>query len=300
MEATENKKIITKKDLNMLLFKWLWIAEWSNSFERLQTLSFCVVMIPILKKLYPNKEDLIPALQRHLEFFNTEAVWGSIIHGIVVSMEEQKALGADIPDSAIIGIKSGLIGPFAGIGDTIDWGTLRTLILAIMIPFAADGAWWPAIAQILIFTAIIYIEGYFMMNTGYKLGSQSAINILQGGFIKKLIAGSSVMGLFMMGALGNNFVAVYTPIWWCVNGNLYIVQTGILDGIAPGLLSLGTILLCYWHINKTGKVHITTYWLILIALVLGIVGVISKTSPDEAAITAQLVEEGRMEAPAEE
>ena len=66
-------------------------------------------------------------MTRHLMFFNTQGIWGSVVHGIVLAMEEQRALGAPIPIEAITGIKAGLMGPFAGIGDTIDWSTCKTV-----------------------------------------------------------------------------------------------------------------------------------------------------------------------------
>ena len=100
----------------------------SNSFARLQSVAFCAAFIPVLKKLYGNDpEEYSAALTRHLMFFNTEGIWGSVVHGIVLAMEEQRALGAPIPIEAITGIKAGLMGPFAGIGDTIDWSTIKPL-----------------------------------------------------------------------------------------------------------------------------------------------------------------------------
>ena len=55
-------------------------------------------------------------------------------------MDEQRALGAPIPTEAITGIKAGLMGPFAGIGDTIDWSTLRPLLIALVLPLAENGS----------------------------------------------------------------------------------------------------------------------------------------------------------------
>ena len=115
----EGKHLLTKRDVNNLVFRWQIMAEVPNSFARLQSLSFCAAFIPILKKLYGHDpEELSAALTRHLTFFNTEGVWGSVVHGIVMAMEEQRALGAPVPTEAINGIKAGLMGPFAGIGDT--------------------------------------------------------------------------------------------------------------------------------------------------------------------------------------
>ena len=110
---------LNKQDLRRSWFKWMASSEQSNSYERLQALLFCGSISNCLEKLYPNKEDLSAALQRHLQFYNSEADFGCLIPGIVLSMEEERANGADIPDEAITGLKTGLMGPLAGIGDTI-------------------------------------------------------------------------------------------------------------------------------------------------------------------------------------
>ena len=79
----EGKHLLTKRDVNNLVFRWQILAEVPNSFARLQSLSFCAAFIPILKKLYGHDpEELSAALTRHLTFFNTEGVWGSVVHGI--------------------------------------------------------------------------------------------------------------------------------------------------------------------------------------------------------------------------
>lgn len=136
----ERKNIeITKKDLRRSFLRWYMSAEISNSFERLQSVSFCYSMIPVLRKLYPDRDAFKESLKRELQFFNTEAIWGTPIHGITIAMEEEKAKGEDIPDSAITGIKTGLMGPLAGIGDTITWGMLKTIIYGIGCTMAATG-----------------------------------------------------------------------------------------------------------------------------------------------------------------
>ena len=137
----EGKKLLTKKDVNNLAWRWNTYAEMSNSFARLQALAFCAAFIPVLKKLYGHdQEEFSAALTRHLMFFNTEGIWGAVVHGIVLAMEEQRALGAPVPVEAITGIKAGLMGPFAGIGDTIDWSTIKPLMAMLCLPLAESGS----------------------------------------------------------------------------------------------------------------------------------------------------------------
>lgn len=120
--VANNKKLLSKKDLVKSWMLWLGTCELSNSCERLQSLSFAACLSPILKKLYKS-DQLSAALKLHLTFFNTEGIWGSIIPGVVLPMEEEKAQGAEITDKMITGLKTGMMCPLAGIGDTVDWST---------------------------------------------------------------------------------------------------------------------------------------------------------------------------------
>ncbi|MCX2958684.1 MAG: PTS system mannose/fructose/sorbose family transporter subunit IID, partial [Serratia symbiotica] len=98
----------------------------SWNFERMQALGFCFAMVPVIRRLYPeNSYDRKQAIKRHLEFFNTHPYAVAPVLGVTMAMEEQRANGAPIDDAAINGIKVGLMGPLAGVGDPIFWGTMR-------------------------------------------------------------------------------------------------------------------------------------------------------------------------------
>lgn len=269
MEDKKQGKILNKKDITKAYIRWWWTAEISNSFERMQAVAVCATMGPILQKLYKNKEDLVLALKRHLIFFNSQAIWGGLIHGTAIAMEEERAMGQEIPDEVITGIKTGLMGPLAGIGDTLDWGTMQTLFTAIAISFGATGSIvgpiFPCILGIWLF-----VEGLYLFRFGYSLGRESIKHILSGGIVKKLIDGASILGLFMMGSLSATVVKLNTTIKFDISGKDFIVQD-VLDKIAPGLLPLGAIFLVYWMM-KYKKMSITKVLCILV--VLSIVGAV--------------------------
>ena len=269
MQDKKQEKILNKKDITKAYIRWWWTAEISNSFERMQAVAVCATMGPILQKLYKNKEDLVAALKRHLIFFNSQAIWGGLIHGTAIAMEEEKAMGQEIPDEVITGIKTGLMGPLAGIGDTLDWGTMQTLFTAIAISFGATGS---IVAPIFpcILGIWLFVEGLYLFRFGYSLGRESIRHILSGGIVKKLIDGASILGLFMMGSLSAMVVKLNTTIKFDVSGKDFIVQD-VLDKIAPGLLPLGAIFLVYWMM-KYKKMSITKVLCILV--ILSIVGAV--------------------------
>lgn len=274
LENSPKVETLTKKDITKSWLQWYMLCEMSNSFERLQTLAFCASMIPILKKLYKTKEDLSAALKRHLVFFNTEGNWGGIIHGVTIAMEEQKANGADVPDEVITGIKTGLMGPFAGIGDTLDWGTLKPIVLGLIIPLAMTGSIAGSVLPIVLFTSITMVIGYYMWHKGYTLGRESIASILEGGWIQQLITGAGVMGLFMMGALSATFVKLSTPIEISLQGAKPIALQALIDKIAPGILPLAVVFGIYIYLVKVGpkfvRILVATLLISVISAFLGI------------------------------
>lgn len=246
--AAEEIPAITKKDVNRLFFRWYVRAEMSNSFERLQSLSFCSAMVPALKKLYPDKEKRAQALQRNLQFFNTEGIFGAAIHGTTLAMEEQKARGENIPDEMITNIKTGLMGPMAGIGDTLTWGIIRPILLALAASFAMQGSALGIVFPF-IFVIITYCIGNYLCNMGYKMGRNSIKEILSGGRINDVIYAAGIVGVFMMGALAASYVDISTPLSFTINGEEMVVQD-MLDGIIKGLLPLGFVMGSYFFLKK--------------------------------------------------
>lgn len=259
---------LTKKDLRRSWFKWMASSEQSNSYERLQALLFCGSISNCLEKLYPKKEDLSAALQRHLQFYNSEADFGCLIPGMVLSMEEERANGADISEEAITGLKTGLMGPLAGIGDTIIWGTLKPIIYGLGITFAVQGLAVGAFLPLL-FPVISCVIAYWCWMTGYKTGKSSIHTILQSGLINELIMGASIMGLFMMGSLSSSYVSLSIPLEIAFGSMVPMSIQGILDSIVPGLLPLGCILGVYWYFKKKGQNYNLVIFGILVVSLLG-------------------------------
>lgn len=132
-----SQKKLTKKDLiSMFIRSNFHQGSWN--FERMQALGFCFEMVPIIRRLYSGEERK-QAIKRHLEFFNTHPYVTAPILGVTAAMEEEKANGAPIEDSTINGLKVGLMGPLAGVGDPIFWGTIRPVFAALGATIAMTG-----------------------------------------------------------------------------------------------------------------------------------------------------------------
>lgn len=144
VERARESGTLTKADITKAWFIYWLGAEVSSSYERLQSLIFCASMTPIIKKLYPQKEEQVEALKRHLNFFNSEQTFGAVIQGISIAMEEQKTRGEAINDASITGIKTGLMGPLAGMGDSIIWAAVNCYFYPVRRQWQRDGRYFAA------------------------------------------------------------------------------------------------------------------------------------------------------------
>jgi D-glucosaminate PTS system EIID component len=272
----ERNNLLSKKDLWKTFRTWYFTTELSNSYERLQALAFCNALEVNLREIYKDDKEAYPeALTRHLQFYNSEGTFGSIIHGVVLSMEEEKGQGGDIAPEVITGFKTGLMGPVAGIGDTLMWGTLKPIILGLACSFALSGNVLGAAIPFL-YPLLIVIIGFNLLTYGYSLGRESVMRLMKSGMIDKVINGASILGLFMMGALSSTYVKVSTPVSFSVKNAEPIVLQDMLNQILPGLLPLSVIFGIYFYFKKKGqnynKVLFGIITLSLVTALLGILG----------------------------
>lgn len=269
---------ITKKDVTRAWMRWFIANEVPHTFDRYIAPSLMYAMMPILRKLYKNDEELRAAYQRHLLFFNTQATWGGgTITGIVASLEEGRAKEVyeeqevTITDDLIYNTKAGLMGALAGIGDAIDSGTVQYIFIAIALPWAQQGSFLGALIPFICFAIYQFSIGYYFSHMGFRLGRQAATEIVAGKQIQSIIEGLSILGLFMMGILAGNYVKFTSAINFEISGKAFELQS-ILDGILPGILPLSIVMGVYFYFVKRGlKV---TRALLYLTLILGVIGAI--------------------------
>lgn len=269
------KSVITKLDLLIAWFKWCLAVEVPVSFDRMQALAFGYSMNKILQKLYKDDpEELKAAMQRHHSMFNTNCDWGSIIHGITISLEEQRSLGEDISPDMIQSLKLGLMGPLAGIGDSVDQGIVATIPLAIFVPMALEGSVIAAFLPGLIYLVWSYGWSWFLFQKGYTLGRNAVLEILHSGMIKKVIDVASIVGLFMIGCLSASYVKLTTILTY-ESGSTTVVLQDTLDGILPKFLPFCVVMGMYLYITKRGPKYLRLIcYTMVIAIALTFFGII--------------------------
>ena len=255
----------------------------SWNYERMQNLGWAYSLIPAIKKLYTKKEDQAAALERHLEFFNTHPYVAAPIMGVTLALEEERANGVEIDDAAIQGVKIGMMGPLAGIGDPVFWFTVRPILGALGASLAASGN---LVGPLLFFFGWNAIRMAFLWYTqefGYKAGSEITKD-MSGGILKDITKGASILGMFILAVLVQRWVSINFTVnlpgkqlaegayinfpEGAVTGSelkgilgqalgglsLDSVQPqtlqGQLNSLIPGLMGLLLTFLCMWLLKK--------------------------------------------------
>ena len=282
IDMADNKITLSKADrLKVCLRSTFWQASWN--YERMQNGGYAFAMIPAIKKLYKEKADQIAALKRHMEFFNTHPYVASPIVGVTLALEQEKANGAAVDDAAIQGVKVGMMGPLAGIGDPVFWFTLRPILGAMCASIAMDGNMLGPIMFFLLWTILRVGFMWYTQEFGYKVGSQITEN-LSGNLLTNITRGASILGMFVLGALVQRWVSIkFAPVVSSIqlSKGAYIewdqlpaggegIKTAIqqfssgmalepvkvttlqnnLDALIPGLVPLLLTLLCMWLLKK--------------------------------------------------
>lgn len=299
----EEKIKLSKKDRLAVAWRSTFI-QGSWNYERMQNGGWAFSMIPAIKKLYKTKEERSAALKRHLEFFNTHPYIASPILGVTLALEEERANGAPVDDVAIQGVKVGMMGPLAGVGDPVFWFTVRPMLGALGALGASLAMGGNILGPIIFFLGWNIIRWAFMWYTqefGYKAGSKITDD-LSGGLLQDVTKGASILGMFVLAALVQRWVSIkFLPVVSTVklDKGAYIewdklpsggegiksafeqVNNGLalspekvttlqdnLDQLIPGLAALGLTLLCMWLLKK----KVSPIVIILGLFVVGVVG----------------------------
>ena len=216
----ENKIKLSKADRRSVMLRSQFL-QGSWNYERMQNGGWAYSLIPALKKLYPNKDDASAALKRHLEFFNTHPYIAAPILGVTLALEAERANGAQIDDAAIQGVKVGMMGPLAGIGDPVFWFTVRPILGAIAASLATGGS---VIAPLFFFFVWNIVRVAFLWYTqefGYQKGSEITKD-LSGGILQTITKGASILGMFVMGILVQR--------WTNIDFSIVISKVKMADG----------------------------------------------------------------------
>lgn len=266
------ERTLTNKDLRSMYWRSTFLLG-SFNFERMQAIGFCLTLMPAIKKFYPNdKAEQAAALKRHLEFYNTHPWVSSVVFGVTAAMEEKKSKGDPVGDDAITAVKVGLMGPLAGVGDPIFWGTARPVLGALGASLALTGSWLGPIVYFFGINTLRIAMRWYGLRWGYERGTDMVAEV-GGGQLKRITQVASITGLFVMGSLvarwtNIKFPGVVSTVTADDGTKTVTTVQNILDNLLPACAALGLTFLCMWLLNK----KVNPLWIILGMFVLGILG----------------------------
>lgn len=260
-------KKLSKKALSKSFHNWYYGHLTCFSQEHMQTFGYLCAMLPLVEELYDNEDDKAKAMDTYTAFFNTEPQLGSVIVGITAGLEEARAnKQEDVDEETINSLRAGLMGPIAGIGDSLVVGTVIPILLGIAMGMSTGGSPLGAIFYIIVWNLFAYFGMRFMYFKGYQLGGK-AVNFLIGAQGEALRDAVTTLGGVVIGAVSATWVSVTTSLQ-LVNqdtGKAYLVLQDKLDAVFPGLLTTVFIFFC-WFLMSKKKMSPIKVMLLLVAI----------------------------------
>ena len=257
-ERIESKKL-TKQDINKVYVRNLFALQYGWNYEKMQGLGYTYVIMPALKRLYKNDpEKMKKALKMQLSYFNTTPAMAHLIVGAAMALEEELGIESE---ETVMAVKTGLMGPLAGVGDTLFIAIYRAIVFPIAAYIAMQGNPVGLIIPLLACAAVMWVRykfTYIGYNSGRKLATSFADKLAP------ITEAASILGLTVVGALIPSVINYKTDLAFTMGEVTFALQD-MLDKILPCMLPLGIVMLSYWLLGKKG-INSTKLIFILIAL----------------------------------
>ncbi len=226
---TNSNYKLTKEDFKQINKRSLFTFQLGWNYERMQASGYLYMLLPQLRKMYGDgTPELKEMMKLHTQFFNTSPFFHTIITGFDLALEEKDGVKSK---DAVNGIKTGLMGPFAPLGDSI----FGSLVPAIMGSIAATK------------------EGVNLINN-----MQSTLTAL--------IDAAAVLGIFMVGALIASMIGVEVS-WTPHIGDKAIEIQDMLNLIFPRLVPAIITGVIYWLLGRKGMNSTKAILLIILAAI---------------------------------
>ncbi|XXD08403.1 PTS system mannose/fructose/sorbose family transporter subunit IID [Klebsiella sp. R445] len=263
--STQNKKL-TKQDLNRIFWN-IQSMSFSYNYEKLQTIGFAHCMIPVLERLYADADQAtrIKAMKRHLEFYNSQVNTGALILGVTAALEEKTT---EEEKEAVVSVKAGLMGPFAGLGDSLLKFTWLPICGSIGAAFALQGNIIGPILMFILFNVVNVGSKYFFIHYGYNKGVNLIEQSKNSNIIQRISNIANVVGVMVLGSLIATTVKISTPLVIAVGEQSIKVQE-MFDKVIPNLLTLLFALGIFFLVKRFKGKH--TVALIVCMMCVGVI-----------------------------
>ena len=261
---------LTKKDLwRTFIYSQAFVSGFN--YEKQEAPGTVFTMIPVVEKVYEKEEEKIEAYRRHTELFLTEARLSHLVLGITAAMEERNAIDKDIDPDSINAIKTALMGPMAGIGDSLYHGTLRPIAAGLAVSLITASGYTSVAGAVLFFLIMAGVGQalrFLGIFKGYEKGVELVAQIQTSGLMQKLTYLAGIAACVVIGGFTSNLVALSLPFSYTAGETVVSIQA-TLDSMMPGMLPLLLTLLCYWLIDKK---KVNPVLLMVIVMLVGVIG----------------------------
>ena len=267
---------ISKKAQKKSVLNWFLSCAVGGNYEFMYGIGFMYSMVPVVKELYASDVDRQKeVLTRHLTFFSSEPEVAPVIHGVTIAMEEQVAAGADCDADQLVGLKSALMSPLAGIGDSLIQGIIIPILLALCIDLTNNGLVLGPVIYAAAMYAIMIGCMWACFKLGYDKGGDAIVDIMAAGTLDKIMNAAGIVGCCVMGGLIVNYVNIQCALNFSISGTEFNIQTALFDAICPKLLPLLLTLACVKALRSGKKsIHIILV-MIVSGIIFGLLGIFS-------------------------
>lgn len=268
MKLTENMSLEDRKMVNQICWRSLNShCARTGGQARQMAVGFLWGVYPALERYYEDDpEGMKQALQRHVQFCNVSNPVFPFLMGLVASMEAENAKSDDFDASSIVAVKAALMGPLAGIGDSILFSVIRVIAASIGISFAMQGSILGPIIFWLIYNVCTFLMRFGLGYVGFASGSQFITKMYNDGTLKIVTKCAGVLGLIMVGAMTASTVKFNCAIQIQIPDGDPVSLQSSFDTIFKGLIPLCVTLGCKKALDKNVNIN----WLMVIILVVSI------------------------------
>lgn len=275
MKITKNVSPEDKKMLSGIFLRSFTVFASRAGATKTHAPGFMYSILPALDRYYKDDpEGHKEAMQRHTTWYNITQNVGTFVMGLVASMEKKNAEDPDFDSDSIVALKTSLMGPLSGIGDSIFWGVLRVIAAGIGISLASQGSIFGPLLFLIIYNVPAILTRYYLTYMGFTLGDTFIQDMYNSGSMKLLNKAASTLGLMMIGCMTATMVSFKSKLAIPIQGGKPIEIQTYLDQLWQGLVPLAVTLGCYWLLSKKVNVNWILLGVLVLAIVLGLLGVV--------------------------
>lgn len=276
MKLTNNLSREDKKMINSICWRSL-NAHCSRvgGQARQMAIGFLWQIMPALNRYYKDQpEKKKGALYRHVQFCNVSNAIYPFLAGLVASMEKENSEVDDFDTSSIVAIKAALMGPLAGIGDSLLFSVVRVIAAGIGISFALQGSILGPILFFLIYNGCTMALRFSLGYVGFISGSSFITNMYQNGTLKILTKCAGILGLIMVGAMTASTVKFTTAISIPIPGGEAVALQSSLDTLFLGLVPLLLTFGCKKLLDKNVNINWIMVGIFVLSLLMAAVHIV--------------------------